>query len=392
MPQRPASAKSPPYENIFPTIPGNSVRLLAEGAQYFPALFAAAETAKESLLVESYIFGDDAVGRRMLEIMTARARAGVAVRLIIDGFGSEDFPPEKLAPLQAAGGGVYIHKPVNLWSKGWALLKRLLFMSHRFSNRDSRGRDHRKMVVVDGSRVFLGGINLTAGEQSWRDFMLDIEGPAAAQAARLFAGLWNRKNPPLNSPRFFPEPRAAGDLAVRILGHQTRRIRQAIFAAYREGINAARREVIIANAYFLPDHRLRRLLYRAVENGVTVTLLLPQKSDVAVAQAASEYFYHRLLRKGIAIHLFDAAVLHAKVAVVDGRWLTVGSYNLDHQSLFDNLEVTAVIEDEALGGKLRALLATDLARSPALDLASWNRRPWRSKVRSWWWHLFERLM
>ena len=222
--------------------------------------------------------------------------------------------------------------------------------------------------------------------------MLEIEGPATAQAVKLFAGLWNKNNPPLAGPAFFPEPRPAGGLAVRILGHQTRRIRRAIFAAYRDGLNAAQHEVIIANAYFLPDHKLQRLLFNAVKKGVKVRLLLPEKSDVPIAQAASEYFYHRLLRKGVEIHLYDAAMLHAKAAVVDGRWLTVGSYNLDHQSLFNNLEVTAVIEDDALGGRLQAILRSDLAGARALDRQSWNRRSRLRKLRSWWWHLFEKFL
>jgi cardiolipin synthase len=386
------SAKSPVYENYFPTVPGNRATLHPGATAYFPAMFSAAAAAEKSLLVESYIFDDDEIGRNMLDIMAARAKAGVQVRLILDGFGSERYPFEKLQPLLAQGGEVYIHKPVNLWSKGWALLKRLLLLSRRFSNSDSRGRDHRKMVIIDGRRAFLGGINLTATEKDWRDFMIEIEGPAAAGAVRLFTGLWNRKNRPLDCPGIFPEPKPAGDLAVRILGHQTRNIRRAIFAAYRDGLGAAKTEIILANAYFLPDRPLRRLLFRAVKNGVRVRLLLPGKSDVPVAQAASEYFYHRLLRKGIEIYLYDAAVLHAKVAVVDGRWLTVGSYNLDHQSLFDNLEVTAVIEDDALGGELRALLAADLGRSRKLDLESWALRPWRDKLHSWFFHLFAQLM
>lgn len=388
------AAKSPVYEKYFPTCPGNSVKLLVDGSAYFAAVFSAAESAQTSLLVESYIFGDDEAGLRMLEIMIARARAGVAVRLIFDGFGSADFPPEKLAPLRAAGGEIYVHNRIHWLSLGGGLLRRLPLISKvlRKSRHPGRGRDHRKMVVVDGRRVFLGGINLTSEGQAWHDFMLDIEGPVAVEAVRLFAGLWNKHNRPIAGPVFFIDPPPAGDLAVRILGHQTRRIRRAIFAAYRDGLTAARHEVIIANAYFLPDRKLQRLLYKAVKAGVAVKLLLPEKSDVPAAQAASEYLYHRLLRKGVEIHLYDAEMLHAKAAVVDGHWITVGSYNLDHQSLFNNLEVAAVIEDPALAGELREILAADLQRSRALKLGAWNRRPWHRKLRSWWWHLFEKLM
>jgi cardiolipin synthase len=184
---------------------------------------------------------------------------------------------------------------------------------------------------------------------------------------------------------------------VRVLGNQARRTRWEIYAAYRDALRHARREVIIANSYFIPDPKIRRELYRAVKRGVRVILLLPARSDVPVAQAASEYLYRKLLLRGVEIYLYrgesEANILHAKVAVIDGRWLTVGSYNFDHQSLFNNLEVTAVIEDPELGGQLRHILLRDLYRSgPPLALADWEPRSLLKKLRSRWWYTWHKLM
>jgi cardiolipin synthase len=373
----------PPHLSLmeFPWVEGNRVTLLVDGAQAFPAIFAAAGSARATLLVECYIFGDDAVGRRMLEIMTERARAGVKVRLILDGLGSEDLPEAALHAFTAAGGEYFIYHPTNALDK----LR-------------NPSRDHRKIIIADGRRAILGGLNLTEGEAAWHDFMLDIEGPAAAPVARLFAGLWEKlAGKPLEGADFFPAPVPAGALPVRVLGNQKRQTRWEIYAAYRDALRHAKREVIIANSYFIPDPKIRREFYRAVKRGVRVIVLLPRKSDIPLVQSASEYLYRKLLLRGVEIYLYDgeseANLLHAKVAVVDGRWLTVGSYNLDHQSLMNNLEVTAVIEDAELGAQLRHALVRDLYRSgPPLTLADWEPRSFLKKLRSRWWYTWHKLM
>ena len=366
---------------LFPWTTGNSAQLLVNGTAAFPAIFAAAEKAEKSLLVESYIFGDDEIGRRMVDLMIRKAKAGVECRLIIDGLGSEAFPPDLLDKLAAERRGDYfVFRPVHFFNKIWMPVSSL--------------RDHRKIVVVDGRVAFLGGINMAADESDWRDFMVRIEGPAVGSVTRLFASEWARGDAKerLAGDAYFPALEPVGKLNIRVLGNQARKTRWEIYAAYRDALRRAKREVIIANAYFLPDQRIRRELVKAVRRGVRVILLLPAKSDVPLVQAASEFHFRSYLKRGLEIFLYSERPLHAKVAVIDGHWLTVGSYNLDHQSLRNNLEITAVIDDPALGLTLRNELVRDLYKSKALTLNDWDKRPWSQKLRCRWWAVWSKLM
>jgi cardiolipin synthase len=369
--------------------PGHAVRLLFTGEEFFPALIDAVDGAKREVRLETYIFHTDAVGDRVLDALARAAERGVSVYLVVDGVGTPHLPDAWTQRLNSSG--VQWHQFMPLGSIG------LLFPEHW-------RRLHRKLCVVDGQTAFCGGINvlddymeLEQGPQTTPrfDFAVQVKGPLVADTLAAMEQFWLRLQITrgVEQGRFrqvrralsqrkvqLPQPErqglpVAGVLAGLLLRDNVRN-RTRIERAYRQAIAHAKVEVVIANAYFLPGAKLRRSLMHAVQRGVKVRLLLQGRYEFFMQHHASKPFYAALLQAGIEIYEYQAGYLHAKVAVVDGQWATVGSSNLDPLSLLLAREANVVVEDAGFANELLNRIHTAIVQhSVQMDEQHLSNRP-----------------
>jgi len=361
------------------------VTVLREGGETYPAMLAALAAAQESICFETYILAADLTGDRFKAVLIDRARAGVAVRIIYDAVGSFGLSETWLDDLRAAGCEVIDFNPISPWRRRFRL-------SHR---------DHRKIIVVDDRVAFTGGLNIANdyaavedGGVGWHDMHCRVTGPIVADLARMFRRTWLRCGGMAYRPGgpSDGDATATGGPFVRLLDNTRRRQRTAVRRAYLHVINAARTCVLIQNAYFLPDRGLRRALINAVKRGVEVSVLVPGRSDVRLVEWAGLYVFRLLARRGVKIHLWRGVMMHAKTATVDALWSTIGSYNFDAQSRFNNLEVTVEILDPSTGQALVRCFERDLANADPFDEASWLRLPWWRKALAWVGYRMRRLL
>ncbi|HEY8074540.1 MAG TPA: phospholipase D-like domain-containing protein [Labilithrix sp.] len=354
----------------------DQVRLLRDGVEAFPAMLEAIANAKREVLLEMYWIGDDAVGVRFREALAASARKGVTVRVVYDAIGSLSIGDAFWKPLLDAGGEVREYHPLSPL--------RPTFQLSRIEQ-----RDHRKILVVDGDIGFTGGLNLArawlpldAGGQAWRDDMIQMKGYAAAELRTLFYKTWRRvwfRNlpqdfGPMNVPRDLVPLSKKPTGKVYVLA-SLRKSRRNLRREYLRRINGARSSIAIANSYFVPDRSVRNALFRAVLRGVRVRVLVPQKSDVAIVQFALEALYEGLLRRGVEVFAYSGPMMHAKTAIIDDRFATIGSYNLDERSWRKNLEVNVGVEDDAFATYVRGWFDRDIANALRIDLYEWRARP-----------------
>lgn len=331
---------------------GNRLRLLKNGEEYFPSLITAIEAAEHSVYLETYIFEADETGRQFLEMLSAAAARGVAVRVMLDGFGSARFPQSWVDALRTAGVEV-------LWFR-----RRISPLTLK---RSRLRRLHRKLAVIDGEIAFVGGINIindVPAEVSAAprlDYAVRIDGALAGDVHAVMRRLWGMVSWTLlhRHGRLWHWRDAVRRLQVEPVALVLRdniRHRRDIERAYLKAMSAAQREIIIANAYFLPGRAFRRTLRRAARRGIRVVLLLQGKVEYRLQHYATHALYEQLLSAGVEIYEYQPSYLHAKVAVVDGHWATVGSSNIDPFSLFLSREANLMVRDEAFAGQLRASL------------------------------------
>jgi cardiolipin synthase len=358
----------------------NRVALLRDGTQTYPAMLRAIAAARSTICLESYIFEEDEIGQRFAQALIERARAGVEVNLMVDAFASP-LGGAFLRELSDAGvrvvhfGGIFGHRTPQAmrWRK---LFSRLWH------------RDHRKLLTVDGEVGFTGGLNIDAahadvreGGAGWRDTDVRIVGPAAADLQQCFLGNWRRQGgPDVDARRYAPpEP---GDGCVRIVANELALRRRDMRKEYLRAIRAATKRIWITQGYFLPPLGTRMALRKAARRGVDVRVILGGTTDVKAVLYASRALYGGLLAAGARLFEWRGTVLHAKTAVIDGRWGTVGSTNFDYRSWYLNLELNAVIEDEKFGAAVELLFERDLPHCHAVTLAEWRARPWLSRILS----------
>ena len=357
-----------------PLTSGNRVQLLRDGPATYRAMLQAIAGAQDHVNLETYILDDDAVGSAFADALIERRRAGVAVHLMHDSAGTLGTPEPYFQRLTAAGVQVLAFNPVNpLQARGdWELNQ----------------RDHRKLLVVDGRIAFLGGVNISSvhsggsgnrnrqpGQVPWRDTDLQLAGPAVAVLQRQFLAAWAaQRGPTLPERAWFPPPQAEGATLVRVIASSPDDAYSAIYLTLLSAIGAAQTSVHLTNAYFVPDPQLLAALQAAAARGVQVTLVLPGYTDSWLTFHAGRASYETLLKAGVQIVERQGALLHAKTALVDGLWATVGSTNLDWRSFLHNHELDAVVLGPEFGLQLQALFDDDLAHSTPVTLSDWQGR------------------
>lgn len=340
-------------------VDGNEARLLENGEQYYPRVFEAIASARRQVLIETFILFDDKVGRELRRVLVDAGRRGVQIDLTVDGYGSPDLMPDFLDALVDAGVRVHVFDP-----------RPRLFGFRRNLFR----RMHRKVVVVDGRIAFVGGINFSAdhladfGPMAKQDYAVEVRGPIVDVIQRFVQemlpperrrrlrerlGEWREHR---RQMRAEPVGERRGPVLAAFVTRDNRTHRNDIERQYRVAFRAARRHVCIANAYFFPGYRLLRDMRRAARRGVRVDLILQGEPDMPIVRIAARMLYEYLLRAGVRIHEYCERPLHAKVAVVDDEWATVGSSNLDPLSLSLNLEANVMLRDRAFADDLRARL------------------------------------
>lgn len=370
-------------------VAGNRITLLRNGGEFFPALESAIDAAAVEVRLETYIYDADATGRRIAEALKRAAARGVRVTLLVDGFGSRSLPASFLEDLRDSGVHVQVYRPERRWSA---------------IRRSRLRRLHRKLALIDGKVGFVGGANImddstqNAAGTLRLDYVVRVEGPLLAEIHSVMRRLWwlvsalsGRRPREWRAPRHRPGP--AGETLAAFMYRDNVRHRHDIEAVYLRGIRGARREVVIACAYFLPGWRVRRALMSAAMRGVRVVLLLQGASDHPVMLLATRVLYEALLDHGIEIYEYTAGELHAKVGVVDERWATVGSSNLDPFSLVFAREANVVVLDETFARDLRRSLEHEIRdRSVAVRRMLWRRRPWPARLASWLAYVYARVV
>jgi len=334
-------------------VPGNRFELLCCGEGYYPRVFADIEAAEHEVLLETFIWFDDAVGRQLRAALLRAARRGARVHVLIDGWGSPDLDETFTRPLIEAGVQLRSFEPAR-----WLFGTRINML----------GRMHHKLVVVDGRVAYVGGINysrdhLTDDPMGKLDYTVAVEGPLVAQIQAFCRANIERPQPARAQwLRRWIRQRGTAAGAVEegavaaFVTRDNRAHRNDIERHYRAAIRSARERIVIANAYFFPGYRLLRDLRRAARRGVRVDLILQGQPDMPWVRRTSMLLYEHLLRAHVHIHEYMERPLHAKVAVIDDRWATVGSSNLDPTSLSLNLEANVVVRDTAFATTLRTAL------------------------------------
>ncbi|MBB3102361.1 cardiolipin synthase ClsB [Azomonas macrocytogenes] len=355
---------------------GNRLQLLENGEEFFPAVFSAIEQARSEILIETFILFEDKVGLALYKVLLEAAGRGVRIDLTVDGYGTPELSPGFVASLTRAGVRIHVYDPRK------RLLGRRINLFRRL---------HRKIVVIDGVIAFIGGINYSAdhlddyGPEAKQDYALQVEGPVVRDIHRSALHTitpltyrlrwWRRHARPLAEGS--PGP-IRGEARALFAARDNHHHRTDIEQHYLEAIRNARSRLLIANAYFFPGYRVLREIRNAARRGVRVRLILQGQPDMPIARFGARMLYNYLLRDGVEIYEYCRRPLHAKVALADYEWSTVGSSNLDPLSLSLNLEANLIIRDYSFNKKLHANLENLLGN----DCQS---IPLERIVRGYWW-------
>ncbi|MEI7646457.1 MAG: phospholipase D-like domain-containing protein [Chloroflexales bacterium] len=353
-----------PYFHPPPiTVAGTEVQLYTAGGQIFEAMLAAIEGARETIYLETYIWKGDELGERFKQALTRKARAGVAVYLIYDTFANIvvprsflRFPPE-------------LHVlPYRAWRRPWHALD-----FRRY------GRDHRKILVVDGAVGFVGGYNI--GEiyrTQWRDTHLRLAGPEVDDLTSAFVDFWNTNRYP-HLPAL-ALPRRSWSSELRAYRNDPLRLIFPIRSIYIEAIEQAQTHIFMTQAYFIPDEAILQALMRAARRGVDVRVLVPWQSNHVIADWLARHSFDLCLRSGVRIFGYQGAMIHAKAATVDTIWSMVGTANIDRLSLAGNYEINIEIFSPEVAHAMEAIFSCDLTNAVEILPEEWARRSWLARA------------
>jgi cardiolipin synthase A/B len=385
--------------SVSPLYAGNSVRVLQDGAQTFPAMFAAIEGAQHFLYLEYYTLQDVVSGgHKLSELLAAKSRAGVRVSVIYDAVGSLGTPATFYSNLRDAGVQIVQYNPINPL-KGPAALNE---------------RDHRKILIADDEVAIVGGVNLSTTYESapalahalggnkqppanaqhpvWHDVDLEIRGPAVPQLARLFAQHWReQKGPPLQPPTAYEGP-PQGKEVVRVIGSSPAKLATRYYVSVLTAIRSAQSSIWMTAAYFVPTPQELRALRAAARRGVDVRILLPSHSDVGAVLAVQRSYYPRLLAAGIKVYERSDGIVHSKSMVVDDVWSLVGSSNFDQRSILFNDEVDVVVLGKVTADQLRQTILTDIRHGKQIDWQIVRQQGKLQRMKGWFWRLWQRLL
>ena len=359
-------------------VPSNRVELLQNGVGIFPALIEAIRSARRSVNIEMYIFTEGEMASGVADALAERARAGVEVRLLVDGLGSR---PGTLGDRMAAAGvDLRVYRPLRIYS------------IYRLGN-----RTHRRIVTIDGKVGFCGGVGIddrwkgdARNPREWRDVMIRVEGPVVAQLQSIFLEDWvHTTGGVLHGDAQFPRIEPAGDaLAQAIAASRTDQSSMAKLLYYM-AIQAARRRIWIENAYFVPDGQTREALVRAVGRGVDVKIVVPgEHIDIPMIRMASRFRYGELLDGGVEIYEYLPTMLHSKVMVVDGIFSTIGSINFDNRSMRKNAEANVGVYDGAFAETLEKMISSDLESTQRFTKERWRKRGFLARFSELFFWLF----
>ena len=367
-----------------PLVEGNEARILIDGPSTHDAMFAAMARARNHINLQTYILEDGDPGERLLAVLKDRVAAGVRAQVLYDSIGSIATPHEYFERLREAGVRVCEFNPVRT---------RLDKVNNR---------DHRKILVVDGRVAFTGGINISSAYSSssraarrvpdqetdkksgWRDTQVMVEGPVVAQFQRLFLDAWALQDcgPPAEAA-YHPKLERRGDKAMRVVASDPGADRSEMYAALLERIAGARSRVWLTVGYFVPDPDTKRALAEAARRGVDVRLVLPGFSDFWAPVDAGRSHYDELLAAGVRIYEWHDALMHAKTAVIDSRWSSIGSTNLDWRSFVHNYEADLVVYHAGFAQEMERRFRSDVAASREIDPQQWRDRGIKQKLREW---------
>jgi len=382
-------------ENIVsaPLRTGNAARLLIDGPATHDAMFQAMASARDHIHLETYILDADPVGLELAALLARKRAEGVKVSVMYDSVGVLTTPAEYFEQLRSHGIELCEYNPVNPLKarRGW-----------RVNN-----RDHRKILVVDGRVAFTGGINISAVyasssfarlrrkppvEDGWRDTHIETRGPIVADLQRLFLDAWARQCGPMDEGRalYFPDLPAQGDRVMRVAAGEPGE--SEIYAALLSAIERAERRVYLTMGYFVPDPRTLQALVDAARRGVDVQLALPGVSDFWAPLYAGRSHFQVLLDAGVRIHERHDAMLHAKTAVIDGVWSTVGSTNVDWRSFVHNAEANVIVLGAEFAQQMEDLFRLDVEHSIEIDPNQWSRRGVAARMKEWFARRWEYLL
>jgi cardiolipin synthase len=360
-----------------PIIPGNRVELLFNGEETFPAMLEAIRSARKSITYSQYLYKGGAIAYEIAEALAERCRGGVQVRILIDDHGGSEMPEDIPALWRKSGCQMAWFRRIRLFQfiTPWELL-------------NYNYRNHRRILVVDGRIGFTGGHGVdqawtgdgrTSGH--WRDTDARIKGPAVQQLQAAFVESWRETTREmLGDDLFFPPLEPSGNVTAQIVKSSPFGGTHESYLLFLLSLTAAKKSIYITNPYFVPDERMIEALLKAAARGVRVVLLTPGKIDWMLVYRASRRGFGRLLRGGIEIYEYQAALLHAKTMVVDGIWALVGSTNLDNRSFALNQEINLVVHDADVARRLENAFHEDLKYSRRLHYQVWEARPWSEKI------------
>ncbi|MGA9109602.1 MAG: cardiolipin synthase [Smithella sp.] len=376
-----------------PLTKGNKVTLLIDGPATYAAMFEAIRGAKDHINLETFILEDDEIGKKFTDLLLQKQAQGVQVNIIYDSMGSFTTSESFFQRLRDRGIHVIEFNPISPL-KGH--LKWLMI-----------NPDHRKILIVDGKVAISGGINISnvysgrfSGRKKvkgealpWRDTDVKIEGPAVAECQRFFLDTWSKQEgPKLSGHNYYPKMKEDGNALVRVVGSTPGSDNRITFIVYVAAITFAEHSIHLTNAYFVPDKQILKAFTDAARRGVDVRIILPAHTDFQFVLNAARHNYSELLKAGVKIYERRNVVLHAKTAVIDAVWSTVGSTNLDSLSLLSDDEVNAVVLSREFSAEMERMFAEDIAQSDQIQSDKWQKRPISQKIKESFAHLFSRWL
>jgi len=356
-----------------PVVDGNRVEILRNGVQIFPSMLAAIRGAQKTINLEFYIYWDGEIARQFAEALAERARAGVEVKAILDSVGSAQMSQSLIDFLTRNGVDLEWYHPLR-----WYTISRF---NHR---------THRKLMVVDGTIGFSGGVGIADdwlgdadSKDHWRDTVVRVEGPVVTQLQFAFMDNWVKsRGELLTGLDYFPLVEPRGTQRTQVVKSSPSEGSSAVKLLYIVSIVSATKSIYISNAYFVPDRDTLRALEGAVRRGVDVRVIVPgELVDVPIVRQASRMQYDLMLRRGIRIFEYLPTMMHAKTMLVDGIWSTVGSSNFDERSFRLNDEVNVNVYDEGIAEQMQLMFLEDLERCEEITLHKWFRRPRWSRIK-----------